>query len=58
MNIPWRFFGQDFSGRQYDSEFFDKMFEKVAGSVIHTLRMWVHCDGRAIPRLGSEKVSR
>ncbi len=56
INIPWRYYGQDFGGRhnrQYDPSFYDRMFAKVAASGVNCVRMWIHCDGRQSPRLGS-----
>jgi hypothetical protein len=54
VNMPWNEFGWDFGehhlwGNGYDSIYFERAFEELAESGVNTIRMWVHCDGRANP---------
>ena len=53
-NIPWQYFGWDFGehnkwNRGYDSTYFEKIFVDLEAHGVNTVRMWVHCDGRATP---------
>jgi len=54
VNMPWNEFGWDFGnhhlwGNGYDSTYFEQAFQELEISGINTVRMWVHCDGRANP---------
>lgn len=54
VNMPWNEFGWDFGehhlwGNGYDSTYFDRAFEELAENGVNTIRIWVHCDGRANP---------
>ncbi len=57
INIPWRHFGQDFGGsgnRAYEPAFYDRLFEELQSHGVNTIRMWLHCDGRASPLMMSD----
>jgi len=62
INIPWRYFGQDFgaSYRQlnYDSTFFNRTFEELQANGVNCIRMWIHCDGRHSPICGKDGLVR
>jgi len=54
INIPWNNFGWDFGihddwGSGYDAEWFEDAFVEMEANGINTVRVWIHCDGRASP---------
>jgi hypothetical protein len=54
VNMPWNNFGWDFGehddwGIGYDSTYFENTFTELEAFGVNSVRMWIHCDGRANP---------
>ena len=59
VNVPWNGFGWDFGehhewGRGYDSLYFENIFIELEAHGVNSVRMWVHCDGRANPNFDKD----
>jgi hypothetical protein len=58
-NVPWNAFGNDMGshhqwGTQYDSLFFENLFIECEDHNVNTVRLWIHCDGRANPEFDNQ----
>lgn len=54
VNIPWNNYGWDFGrhhtwGSGYNATWFESAFTDLEAAGVNTIRLWVHCDGRANP---------
>lgn len=59
VNLPWHHYGWDFGihpwwGSSYQPAYFEQTLAQLAEHGVNTLRMWVHCDGRASPEFDEE----
>ncbi len=54
INLPWNHYGWDFGehdwwGTGYDLSWFEEAFFDLSTHGVNSVRVWVHCDGRANP---------
>lgn len=59
VNLPWNNFGWDFGhhdrwGNGFNTTWFDDAFRELSDNGVNSVRIWVHCDGRASPNFDSE----
>ena len=59
VNMPWNEFGWDFGehhewGIGYDSTYFENTFTELEEHGVNSIRMWIHCDGRANPNFDED----
>ena len=59
VNMPWNNFGLDFGvhpewGTNYDPDFFEEALSDIAEAGLNSVRLWLHCDGRANPNFDAE----
>ena len=59
VNMPWNEFGWDFGehddwGYGYDSTYFENTFIELEEHGVNSVRMWIHCDGRANPNFDED----
>lgn len=59
VNIPWNHYGWDFGrhnwwGQGYDRDWFEQTFHDLSTHGVNSVRVWVHCDGRANPNFNAE----
>ena len=63
INLPWRFYGQDFGRARdgkhyYEAKYYEFVFDRLKQSEVNTVRIWLHCQGKHSPLVDQEVMVR